>query len=143
MMQEQNVQYSNLKKSLKLFNYGTISTNPVDIIDFNETDAMSNINGTSGYAVDGYSFIDGSRVIFNADLDPEVRNKIYTVSFVNLGAGDVIDLQPASLTQPDIATNTIVVVLSGQTEQGKAYWYNGTTWVFSSTKNKHKSSTNV
>ena len=126
------------KKSLKLFNYGTISTNPVDIIDFNETDAMSNINGTSGYAVDGYSFIDGSRVIFNADLDPEVRNKIYTVSFVNLGAGDVIDLQPASLTQPDIATNTIVVVLSGQTEQGKAYWYNGTTWVSA----QQKTSTN-
>jgi len=117
------------RKSLKLFNYGTIATTPVDIIDFAETDALSNINGTAGYAVDGYSFVDGSRVIFNADLDPEVRNKIYTVTFVDLGAGEIIDLQPASLTQPDVATNTTVVVLSGQTEQGKAYWFNSTTWV--------------
>ena len=38
----------------------------------------------SGYSVDGYSFITGSRVIFNADLDPEVRNKIYTVTFVEI-----------------------------------------------------------
>jgi len=117
------------RKSLKLFNYGTIATTPVDIIDFAETDALSNINGTAGYAVDGYSLVDGSRVIFNADLDPEVRNKIYTVTFVDLGAGEIIDLQPASLTQPDVATNTTVVVLSGQTEQGKAYWFNSTTWV--------------
>ena len=34
------------KKNLKLFNYGTLSTTPVDIIDFAETDAFSNINGT-------------------------------------------------------------------------------------------------
>ena len=116
------------KKNLKLFNYGTIATAPVDIIDFAETDAFSNINGTAGYAVDGYSFVDGSRVIFAADIDPEVKNKIYTVKFVDLGAGDVIDLQPASLTEPDVVTNTTVVVLSGATEQGKAYWFNGTTW---------------
>ena len=122
------------KKNLKLFNYGTIATTPIDIIDFAETDAFSNINGTAGYAVDGYSFVDGSRVIFSADIDPEVKNKIYTVKFVNLGAGDVIDLQPASLTVSDTATNTTVVVLSGATEQGNAYWFNGTTWILAQQK---------
>ena len=34
------------RKNLKLFNYGTVATQPVDIIDFAETDAFSNINGT-------------------------------------------------------------------------------------------------
>ena len=125
-------------KNLKLFNFGTLATEPVDIIDLEETDAFSNINGTAGYSVDGYTLIDGSRIIFNADLDPEVRNQIYTVKFVNLGSGDIIDLQPASLTQPDVVTNTTVVVLSGATEQGKAYWFNGTTWISA----QQKTSTN-
>jgi len=125
-------------KNLRLYNFGTLATQPVDIIDFEETDAFSNINGTSGYSVDGYTLIEGSRIIFNADIDPEVRNKIYTVQFVNLGAGDVIDLQPASLTEPDVATNTTVVVRSGITEQGKAYWFNGTTW----TEAQQKTDTN-
>ena len=80
----------------------------------------------------------GSRIIFNADLDPEVRNKIYTVAFVDVGAGPVIDLQPASLTEPDIVTNTTVVIRSGATLQGKSYWYNGTTWVSA----QQKTSTN-
>ena len=126
------------RKSLKLFNFGTLATLPVDIIDLTETDAFSNINGTAGYIVDGYTLIEGSRIIFNADLDPEVRNKIYTVAFVDVGAGPVIDLQPASLTEPDIATNTTVVIRSGVTLQGKSYWYNGTTWVSA----QQKTSTN-
>ena len=119
------------RKSLKLFNYGTLATPAVDIIDFNETDAFSNINGTIGYSVDGYDFVAGSRVIFANDLDAEVRNKIYTVSFVDFGDSsvDVIDLQPASLTTPDIPTNTNVIVTSGITLQGKSYWFNGTTWI--------------
>jgi hypothetical protein len=126
------------RKSLKLFNYGTIATSPVDIIDFTETDAFSNINGTAGYAVDGYSFVDGSRVIFAADIDPEVKNKIYTVKFVDLGSGEIIDLQPASLSEPDVETNTTVTVMSGTTEQGKVYWFNGTTWISA----QQKTSTN-
>ena len=118
------------RDSLKLFNYGTLATEAVDIIDFAETDAFSNINGTIGYSVDGYTFAQGSRVIFAADVDPEVRNKIYTVNFVDFqdSSTDVIDLQPASLTTPDIATNTTLVVTSGTTQQGKVYWFNGTTW---------------
>ena len=119
------------RKNLKLFNYGTLATPAVDIIDFKETDAFSNINGTIGYSVDGYAFVAGSRVVFAADIDLEVRNKIYTVSFVDFedSSVPVIDLQPASLTTPDIPTNTNVIVTSGITLQGKSYWFNGTTWV--------------
>jgi len=119
------------RKSLKLFNYGTFATPAVDIIDFKETDAFSNINGTIGYSVDGYDLVAGSRVIFAADIDLEVRNKIYTVSFVDFedSSVDVIDLQPASLTTPDVPTNTNVIVTSGVIEQGKSYWFNGTTWI--------------
>ena len=119
------------RKNLKLFDYGTQAVNSVNIIDFNETDAFSNINGTIGYSVDGYSFIDGSRVIFAQDADPEVRNKIYAVKFVQFddSSEPVIDLQPASLTTPDVATNSVTVVTSGETLQGLSYWFDGSTWV--------------
>ena len=124
------------RKSLKLFDYGTEGIAPIDIIDFGETDAFSNINGTIGYSVDGYSFISGSRVIFAADLDPEVRNKIYEVKFVQFddSSEPVIDLQPASLTTSDTPTNSVTVVTSGSTLQGNSYWFDGTTWVASQQK---------
>ena len=118
------------RKSLKLFNYGTKATEPVDIIDFTQTNAFQNVNGSIGYSVDGYTLIEGSRIIFANDSDPEVKNKIYTVNFVDFQDSSVktIDLQAASLTSPEVPVNTNVVVLSGTTEQGKSYWFNGTTW---------------
>lgn len=119
------------RKSLKLFNYGTKATEPVDIIDFTQTNAFQNVNGSIGYSVDGYTLIEGSRIIFANDSDPEVQNKIYTVNFVDFQDSSVktIDLQAASLTSPEEPINTNVVVLSGTTEQGKSYYFNGTTWV--------------
>ena len=51
----------------KLFEFGTEGKQPVDIVDFNATDALSTINGTTGYSTDGYTFINGSRVIFAND----------------------------------------------------------------------------
>jgi hypothetical protein len=127
------------RKNLKLYNYGTIGINTVNIIDFNETDAFSNINGTVGYSIDGYALITGSKVIFAADLDPEVRNKIYEVTFITPDIGDstvlpIIDLQPASLTTPDIPTNTTTVISSGATLQGLTYWFDGTNWLPSQQK---------
>ena len=129
------------RKNLDLYNAGTLGIDTVDIIDFNETDAFSNINGTIGYNIDGYQLITGSRVIFAADLDPEVRNKIYEVKFITPDIGDssvlpIIDLQPASLTTPDIPINTTTVITSGATLQGLTYWFNGTNWVLSQQKTR-------
>ena len=128
------------RKSLKLFNYGVQATEPVDIIDFTQTNAFQNVNGSIGYSVDGYTLIQGSRIIFANDSDPQVANKIYTVNFVDFQDSTVktIDLQAASLTSPEVPTNTNVVVLSGIKEQGKSYWFNGTTWI----SGQQKTSTN-
>jgi len=70
------------RPNIRLYNMGTQGKQPVDIIDFDQTDAFSNIQGTSSYSVDGYTFVDGSRVIFAADEDANVRNKIYIVQFI-------------------------------------------------------------
>ena len=71
------------RPGIRLFNMGTEGKQPVDIIDFEQTDAFSNIQGSTAYSVDGYTFVDGSRVVFAADQDPIVRNKIYIVQFIS------------------------------------------------------------
>jgi hypothetical protein len=116
---------------LKLYNFGTSSVGSVDIIDFAATDAFSDINGSLGYSLDGYSFVEGTKVIFANDRDPKVRNKIYNVSFVTFddSTETVINLSPADITSPSVPTDSVVVITSGVTSQGKTYYFNGTDWV--------------
>jgi len=117
----------------KLFNFGTQGKQPVDIIDFNSTDALSTINGTTSYSTDGYSFINGSRVIFAADSDPQVRNKIYVVEFIvpdsvpPLIAQPIINLVPAS--DSTVLVDQTVVCLSGAQQQGLSFYYDGVEWI--------------
>ena len=79
------------RPGLRLFNMGTEGKQPVDIIDFAETDAFSNIQGATSYSVDGYNFVGGSRVIFAADEDANVKNKIWVVNFVEPDATVLTD----------------------------------------------------
>jgi hypothetical protein len=122
----------------KLFNFGTEGKQPVNIIDFSVTDALSTINGTTGYSTDGYTFAEGSRVIFAADEDANVRNKIYVVEFIvpdtqpPLIPEPIINLVPAS--DADVLINQTVVCLSGINQQGKSYWYDGVEWAESQQK---------
>ena len=124
----------------KLFDFGTEGKQPVDVIDFNATDAMSTINGSVGYSTDGYTFINGSRVIFAADVDPQVRNKIYVVEFIvpdtvpPLIAEPIINLVPAA--DAAVAINQSVVCLSGNVQQGKSYYFDGVTWLSAQQKTK-------
>jgi len=113
----------------RLYQMGTQGKQPVDILDFVTTDAFSTVNGTVGYGVDGYNFINGTRVIFAKDTDPNVRDKIYVVNFVTLVEGDtpVIDLVPAS--DADVLVDQTVVSLSGNTLQGISFYYDGSQWV--------------
>lgn len=120
------------RPNIRLWNFGTDSKAPIDIIDFSETDAFSNIEGSTGYSVDGYTFVEGTRVVFAADEDPGVRNKIYTVNFVTpdtippLIAQPIINLTLA--TDGEVLADQNAVVLSGNTSAGKTYWYDGTQW---------------
>lgn len=124
------------RNNLKLFNFGTQSKTPVNIIDFAATDALSNINGQLGYSIDGYNFIDGTLVIFAADIDPEVRNRIYQVNFIDPDGTDaspkIINL--TAVDQGLALTDQTVVVLSGNTQQGLSYWFDGVDWILAQQK---------
>jgi hypothetical protein len=122
----------NFRPDIRLYNMGTEGKQPVDIIDFSETDALSNIEGATSYSVDGYTFVDGSRVIFAADSDPEVRDKIYVVQFITpdsvapLIAQPIINLVLAS--DGLVLLDQSVVCLEGTTQKGVTFWYNGVQW---------------
>jgi len=117
---------------IRLYNMGTSAKQPVDTIDFTETDAFSNIEGSTGYSVNDYTFVNGSRVIFAADEDPNVRSKIYVVNFV------VPDTVAPLIAQPiinlvesidgEILTDQNTVCLAGS-QAGKTFWYDGVTWI--------------
>lgn len=124
------------RAGIRLFNFGTQGKLPVNIIDFNVTDALSNVNGTTGYGVDGYTFLENTLVIFAADLDRNVRNRVYRVTFIDPDGEEatapVINLVP----EPDglALTDQTVVALNGSTQQGKSFWFDGVNWILSQQK---------
>ena len=124
----------------KLYDFGTEAIAPVNIIDFNVSDALSDVNGSLGYGVDGYTFIDGTTVIFAADTDPDVRNQVYRVEFITpdtvppLIAEPIINLTPVYSTP--IKVDQTVVCLSGETLQGQSFYFDGVEWISAQQKTK-------
>ena len=113
---------------IKLFNFGLQSIADIDLIDTYTTDVFSTIEGSFGYNIDGVPLINGQRILFTADSDSFVKNKIYRVEFV-----DVLHLNTGSRqihleleTEPTL--NNVVLVKQGTLNVGKSYWYNGSTW---------------
>ena len=133
----------NFRPGVRLYNMGTQGKQPVDMIDFAETDALSNIEGSTGYSTDGYTLVDGSRVIFAADLDPDVRNNIYVVQFITpdssppmsppyAGPQPIIHLELAS--DGEVLLDQSTVCLYGDTNPGKTFWYDGVEWTLAQQK---------
>ena len=117
---------------LALYNHGTNAKNSVTLFDTVTTDAFSSIVNQSGYIVDGISLADGMRVIFSADTDPIVKNKIYNVNFVHATGDSTITNAEAdstaviSLIEADDATpveDETVFIEFGTNNQGKTYYY--------------------
>ena len=69
---------------LKLFNFGYQAKENVDLVDTFTTDVFSTIEGSIGYNIDGIDLAKGMRVLFTADTDSFVKNKIFTVDFIDV-----------------------------------------------------------
>ena len=117
----------------RLFDYGTQGKQPVNIIDFSQGDAFSNVNGSVGYSVDEYNLINGSTIVFAADSDPVVRRTIYQVEFIvpdtvaPLIPEPIIALMP--ITDGTTLVDQNIVVLNGATQQGLSYYFDGVNWL--------------
>jgi len=114
---------------LTLYNHGTVAKKSVTLYDTVTTDAMSNVVFESGYIVDGVALAEGMRIIFAADKDSIVKNKIYKVSFET--AGDSTQVIALTEELDGVATNNDSVFVEFGTEnQGKTFYYDSatTTW---------------
>ncbi len=110
--------------NLKLFNFGVSAIADVNLIDNFTTDVFSIIEGSLGYNVDGIQLSDGHRVLFTKDNDRLVKNKIYKVKFINIQGIRQIHLELE--TEP--TEGDVVLVKQGKNNQGKMYWFDGTSW---------------
>ena len=123
---------------LKLHEYGTKAKDSIDLIDTATTDVMSTIEGSIGYYVDGILLVEGMRVLFTADTDLTVNNKIYTVKIITITSNGVatkqIALQEATDTTPN--TNDVVLIKNGTKNIGKMYYYDGSKWKITQSKTK-------
>ena len=126
--------------NLRLFNFGNRSKKNIDLFDDFTKDVFSIVEGSLGYNVDGQSLINGHRVIFTADTDPKVKNKVFRVEYLNIYEEDLglskrrIHLVEEEDTDPLL--DQTVLVLGGNTYSGKMFWFNGTTWTYGQQKLK-------
>jgi len=113
------------KANLKLYNFGTRGLGCVDLVDTTTLDAFSFVEGSVGYYVDGVLLEQGDRVVFAADEDDEVRNKIYEVNYVVINSVPRLELV---LVDEPLAESS-VCVLKGTVNKGTSWWFNGSDWV--------------
>ena len=114
---------------LALYNHGTVAKKSVTLYDTVTTDAFSTVVKQTGYIVDGLALASGMRIVFAADTDPIVKNKIYDVNFVTAGdSTQVINLTEASDAIP--TSNDSIFIEFGKTNQGKTFYYDDLTSSF-------------
>jgi hypothetical protein len=121
--------------NLKLFNSGTVHKTFVDFIDNTTTDANTQVSGLTSYIPDGsLPLFDGATIVFTADTNVEVRNKIFTARFQSItGSGSPI-ITLINANKDVILENEQVVSKRGTNNVGKTYYFNGSTWVYSQAK---------
>lgn len=68
------------QRNLKLWDYGWHGRGIVDLVVFNLSDVFGAIVGRPGYIYDGIPLTDGMRILVSGDSDPNINNRIYTVS---------------------------------------------------------------
>jgi hypothetical protein len=122
---------------LALYDHGTVAKTSVTLFDTTTTDAFSTVVKQTGYIVDGITIANGMRVVFSADTDTLVKNKIYVVNFVQAGdSTSVINLTEATDSVP--ADNESIFIEFGTKNQGKTYYYNKATTTWNSGQTKIK-----
>lgn len=113
---------------LKLYNFGTSAKLlDVDLIDDKTADVFSTIEGSLGYNIDGTNITEGMRILFTADTDIRVKNRIYKVKFIKHQSNN---LQIALVEELDTlpVENEVALITNGVENAGKHYYFNGTEW---------------
>jgi len=118
---------------LKLFDFGTKTKSSVDLVDNFTTDVFSIIEGSQGYNIDGIDLSQGMRILFTADTDVLVKNKIYQVEFITFKGQRQISLLEKADTDP--LQDETVLCIGGKEFGGKVLYFTGDRWNLAQDKN--------
>ena len=120
---------------LQLYNHGSIAKDPIDLFDIKEQDAFSNVKGQTIAYIDGIDLRQGDRVVFSADLDPDVRNKIWVVDYTTFQSLDSTVNRKINLIEAEdsstVQNGQCVLIKRGLNLEGLTYHFDGTNWIYS------------
>jgi hypothetical protein len=113
---------------VQLYNSGSVFKQAINAFDTVTTDAFSHVEGSSGYAIDGITLTNGMFVVFAAETDENVRNKVYKVNIVD-PSGDGSSITHLTLVEhAQVLAKEGLLVRQGTNYQGKMVWFDGTAW---------------
>ena len=123
---------------IKLYNFGFKKKENIDLIDTVTKDVMSDVEGSQGFFIDGVALTNGMKVLFTADTDPLVKDKIFEVKFIKFTEGTTVTTQISLVESVNASPSEGETILAtdGIVNQGKWYYYNGTSWVPGQAKTK-------
>ena len=81
-----------------------------------------------GYEIDGIPIVNGMLVVFAADTDPDVANKIYRVNVVDPSGDNSSIIHFTLIEHAAVVENECLLVKYGGSYQGKMIWFDGSSW---------------
>lgn len=111
----------------------TVSTNTQLTVSWAVSQSVGTVSNVAIVATDttvnNYEVFDGARIVFAADTDLNVRNKIYVVSLSQLTAGGNLEITLTEAIDGSCEENDQFSVLRGYNNQGNSFYFNGDDWV--------------
>ena len=90
--------------------------------------SVASIVGTDT-TVDNFALFPEARIIFAADTDPNVRNKIYVVNFSSLTPSSTPVITLTVAEDGECVPDNQVAVLRGYNYEGDSFYYDGIEWI--------------
>jgi hypothetical protein len=117
--------------NLKLFNSGSIAKPNVDFINFDITDAFTQVAGQTSFYPDGLDSVlyEGATIIFAGDTDINIRNKIYVANMISVTGTSTPVISLSLAPNGHAAYGDQTATLLGSTYKGKTFWFDGTAWI--------------
>lgn len=117
----------------------TVSTNTELTVSWTISQTVGSATGLALAAatdttVNNYGVFDGARIVFAADTDLNVRNKIYVVSLSQLTPGGNLEITLTEAIDGTCEENDQFSVLRGYNNQGNSFYFNGDDWVLAQEK---------
>lgn len=111
----------------------TASTNTILTVSWAVSQSVGSATDIAIIATDttvnNYEVFDGARIIFAADTDLNVKNKIYVVSLSQVTAGSDLIITLTEALDGNCEENDQAAILRGYNNQGNSFYFDGIEWI--------------